>query len=255
MGITLGATLIAPILDALARRITVFAHRAPTLLLRFVGSLLLRKAESRFDALLLKLPPRITRLGRSPSSAARPVQAPSRALLACSRRACPASEHAANLVALLREMEVLGLRDTAKATREAHEDAGANERAGGRRQLGLFVAPVGGFQEVRQDFDAGLDQAVARGELMVAGKLGDAFGNPGQQCFHAQRDHGGRAGASRGRFATSGPGSVRRFIGRHDTTNYILQIKGSRIKNQAKQNQSAIIMPNRHCVLAHRAPT
>ncbi len=40
----------------------VFAHRAPLLLLRFVGVLLLRFEESRLDALLFQLPPRITRL-------------------------------------------------------------------------------------------------------------------------------------------------------------------------------------------------
>lgn len=63
---TLGATVIAPILDVLARRkVTVFAHRAPTLLLRFDGSLLLRREESRSDASLFQLPPRITRFEAS----------------------------------------------------------------------------------------------------------------------------------------------------------------------------------------------
>ena len=44
------------------RKNQVFAHRAPLVLLWFDGVLLLRFEESRFDALLLKLPPRITRL-------------------------------------------------------------------------------------------------------------------------------------------------------------------------------------------------
>jgi hypothetical protein len=38
------------------------------LLLRFVGSLLLRDDESRFDALLFQLPPRITRFEASPAA-------------------------------------------------------------------------------------------------------------------------------------------------------------------------------------------
>lgn len=71
--IALGATVIAPTLDVLARRrVTVFAHRAPTLLLRFDGSLLLRREESRFDPLLFQLPPRITRFEASPATPSGP---------------------------------------------------------------------------------------------------------------------------------------------------------------------------------------
>ena len=49
-------------LDVLAREEpTVFAHRKPMLLLRFVGVLLLRFAARRLLVLLFQLPPRITR--------------------------------------------------------------------------------------------------------------------------------------------------------------------------------------------------
>jgi hypothetical protein len=126
------------------------------LLLRFAGSLLLRNAARRFDALLLKLPPRITRLVASPSNAARPGRAPGRRTLAHLGRPDPASQHAADLIALLGEVEVLGLGDAAEISGEAHQDAGADQRAGGGGQRGLLVAAVGCVKELRQDVDAGL---------------------------------------------------------------------------------------------------
>jgi len=103
------------------RNPTVFAHRAPMLLLRLVGVLLLRFATRKFDALLLKFPPRITRL-EAPSSTPKALhQRPSLPSLPRARGFDPAAKHAADFARLFGEVQVLRFGDEAKVAGEPEE--------------------------------------------------------------------------------------------------------------------------------------
>ncbi|WP_437827412.1 hypothetical protein [Sorangium sp. So ce1153] len=133
--------MIALTLDVLAgRKVTVFAHRVPMLLLRFDGSSLLRREESRSDALLFQLPPRITPLEASFATPSGPCGRPRTS--ARVGRADPAVEHPADLVALAGEVKALGLGDAAEGVGEPHEDARADEAARGGGEVGALVATV-----------------------------------------------------------------------------------------------------------------
>ncbi|XXU72067.1 hypothetical protein WMF41_36145 [Sorangium sp. So ce1151] len=159
---------------------------------------------------------------------------------------------AADLIALAGEVEVLRLGDAAERVGEPHEHAGADEAAGGRGEVGALVAAVGGLDEVLGDTDAGVEEAVADGEAVIAGELGDALGDPGEQRFHADGDHRrcSRAGGS-----APGPPApcVPAVITRHRRGFLLDQGFKDQVSSGASRN--AIIVSIFYGVLAHRAPT
>lgn len=72
---------------------------------------------------------------------------------------------------------------------EAHEDARTHETSGGGGEIGVLVAPIGGFDEAFHPVQAGLDKAVADGEAVLAGEFRGSLDDPLEQCFHAEGDH------------------------------------------------------------------
>ncbi|WP_437586316.1 hypothetical protein [Sorangium sp. So ce1000] len=187
---TPGATVIAPAPGVLARRkVTVFAHRAPTSLLWSDGSSLLRVEESREDASLLKLPPRIT---RSEASLATPSGPYGRRTGGASRGWSERSQPPSILPTS--SLSWAKWRRWASETQrggvgEPHEHAGADQAARGGGEVGALVAKGRGLDEVLGDVEAGMAEAIADGEAVIAGELGDPLGHPGEQRFHADGDH------------------------------------------------------------------
>ncbi len=67
---------------------------------------------------------------------------------------------------------VLRLGDAAEGVGEPHEDAGADEAAHGGGEVGALVAKRGGLDEVLGDAETGVEEAIADGEVVIAGQLG-----------------------------------------------------------------------------------
>ena len=116
---------------------TVFAHRNPMLLLRFVGLLLLRFGGSKFDVLLLKLPPRITRLELHDLPSLDCTRSQTRLGSNVSwrlagppcQRTKPPADHPPDLQRLAVEVRLLVERDCVQGGRKAGEHAGTHQPA------------------------------------------------------------------------------------------------------------------------------
>ena len=191
------------------------------LLLSFHGLLLLRLADRRFEALLLKLPPRITRLeaSRAPPSGpcwrrtqAAYLEAPDRIQPPSMRPTSSLSRTKCRCCASDRQSKTRARRARIRA-RTRPREAAARTSCLSRRKAASVSAAITSRQVSKSRSPTV--------NLWSRGKLGHALRCPGEQTLHAHRDY--RRGRWRpaarrtfrlaGNIRCSGPGIVLTFVG------------------------------------------
>jgi hypothetical protein len=165
---------------------------------------------------------------------------------------CPFCAEEIQDAAISREVQVLRFRQAEQNAGKARQDS----RARGSGQNLALVAAVGGLGERGHHVKAGLQEAVADGELVVAGELGHALRCPSEQPFHAQGDYRRSRRRSAARRAVwlnaslrwSGPVVVLAVAGGQG-------FKSSRFKGYAGFVWRKYLALNYGPVLAQRTPT